>query len=123
MLMDRIINLDHAAHEASRRRGAWHVEGLNVGPVTWRDEAAKWLHQLEVNRANVADPDSVGVTISGPGADMEVVLFRGGWAHIDTLTREGVDTETHKILSAAAFGPSLEHCASRASSAGPLRPS
>lgn len=120
--MDRIINLDHAADEISRRRGVWQAEGLDVGPVTWRDEAAKWPRQLEMDRANVADPDSVGVKISGPGAELEVVLFRGGWTHVDTLTREGVDTETHEILLAAAFGPILEHCASRAISAGSVRP-
>ncbi|MFF1919268.1 hypothetical protein ACFVW8_01655 [Streptomyces sp. NPDC058221] len=81
--MERIVDLDAAATEIERRRGVWAGAGLEVGAVTWRDEAATWPQPLETDRGRVRDPDSVGVRIVGAeSAELEVTLFRGGWADV-----------------------------------------
>ncbi len=87
--MDYVIDLDHAADEIARRRPGWELAGLSVEAVTWRDYAAPWPQTLERDRNLVTDPDSIGVEISGPGdARLFIVLFRGGWADVDAVTRE-----------------------------------
>ena len=66
------------------------VRRLDVDAMTWRDEAAAWPQGLETNRADVVDPDSVGVRLYGPaGSELEIVVFRGGWADLDYLTPDG----------------------------------
>jgi hypothetical protein len=123
-VMDRIIDLDRAAAEIVGRRAGWEADGLLVGPVTWRDEAASWPQRLEEDRERVADPDSVGVRITGSDeAELAVVLFRGGWADIDALTRVGdLVTEAPAVLTAQDFGRLLEDCVVRVFGTGPEAP-
>ncbi|MEL5957448.1 hypothetical protein AADR41_22255 [Streptomyces sp. CLV115] len=82
--MDRVVDLHEAAVVLAQRTAGWMSAGLEVGRVTWRDAEASWPQPLETDRAQVHDPDSVGVVISGPAeAVLSVVLFRGGWADVD----------------------------------------
>jgi len=81
-----------------------------VGAVTWRDYAAPWPSKLEWDRNLVADPDSLGVEISGPGdATVVIVLFRGGWADVDACTSDGdVVVDAPRVESPQAFGRLLD---------------
>ncbi|MFF5706581.1 hypothetical protein ACFY7H_29445 [Streptomyces sp. NPDC012794] len=82
--MDRVVDLDEAAVLMLERVARWRAAGLEVGEMTWRDWEAKWPQPLETDRARVNDPDSLGVVISGSAeAELQVVLFRGGWADVD----------------------------------------
>jgi hypothetical protein len=84
--MERVVDLDRAADEVAERRPGWSSRGLVVGPVTWRDESAPWPQRLETERSRVGDPDSIGVHFSGSGgAELVIVLFRGGWADVDFI--------------------------------------
>lgn len=104
--MERIVNLDWAAGQIARRRQGWEAAGLTVDAVTWRDEAAAWPQRLETSRSRVQDPDSLGVRITGArGAEMLVVLFRGGWADVEFVTRVGVVvTEAPPVGGPVEFG-------------------
>lgn len=89
-LVEQGIDLDRAAAQINTRRQRWTAAGLTVGPLTWRDMAACWPQPLERNRSRVAEPDSVGVHLTGPAdAELLVVLFRGGWADVDFLASLG----------------------------------
>ncbi|MGW0731945.1 hypothetical protein [Streptomyces sp. NPDC002851] len=113
--MERIVDLDRAAVEITERRRSWKRAGLVVEAVTWRDEAAPWPQDLETERGRVEDPDSIGVMISGPnGAELGVVLFRGGWADVDALTLAGdLVTEAPTVDSPMQFGVLLDNCVVR----------
>lgn len=92
--MEQRIDLDRAAAQISSRRQQWTAAGLIVGPLTWRDMAACWPQPLERNRSRVAEPDSVGVHVTGPAdAELLVVLFRGGWADVDFVAGLGETDE------------------------------
>jgi hypothetical protein len=107
--MERVMDLDQAAVEIARRRPRWEAMRLAVGSVTWRDEAAAWPQTLEEDRERVADPDSIGVGITGPGeAELAVVLFRGGWADVDATTAGDIVTEAPDAGSSTAFGALLD---------------
>lgn len=115
--MDRLIDLDQAAVEIERRRESWTRAGLVVRPVTWRDEAQSWPWTPKTDRTTVADPASIGVTLDFnddcPAA--RVVLFRSGWADVDTVDTETWDitTENPTVPSVAAFGSLLDQVAAR----------
>lgn len=104
--MERMVNLDRAARQIARRRQGWAAAGLMVDAVTWRDEAAAWPQPLETSRSRVKDPDSLGVRITGAGgAELLIVLFRGGWADVDFMTRADVTvTEAPEVGSPEEFG-------------------
>ncbi|MFB7616770.1 hypothetical protein [Kitasatospora sp. NPDC056181] len=108
--MERFVDLDRAAGELAVRTGRWRAAGLVVRPVTWRDGRARWPQPLATDRARVADPDSVGVHLSGPAeSELLVVLFRGGWADVDFLSGdEAGPIPAQGITSAAAFGRRLD---------------
>lgn len=88
--MDRVVDLDEAAVLLLERVERWRSAGLEAGEMTWRDGEAKWPQPLETDRARATDPDSLGVVISGSAeAELQVVLFRGGWADVDFF--DGLD--------------------------------
>ena len=114
--MERVVDLDRAADEVAERRPGWSSRGLVVGPVTWRDESAPWPQRLETERSRVGDPDSIGVHFSGSGgAELVIVLFRGGWADVDfiaTLDDAGV-IPAPDVASVRGFGDLLDRCVAR----------
>ncbi|MEW1925760.1 hypothetical protein [Streptomyces sp. NPDC088360] len=115
--VEHLVDLDQAAAQISSRRPQWTATGLVVGPLTWRDRAAAWPQQLEQSRAQVEDPDSVGVHVTGPGdSELLVVVFRGGWADVDFLASlaEEVVSEAPDVSSARSFGELLDGYVSRA---------
>ncbi|MFE7633929.1 hypothetical protein ACFU7Z_07895 [Kitasatospora sp. NPDC057518] len=85
--MERVVDLDDAAARIAARAPGWRAARLTVGPLTWRDRLAPWPQPLETDRARVVDPDSVGLRLADPltGGELEVVLFRGGWADVSYL--------------------------------------
>ncbi|RST08740.1 hypothetical protein EF910_00370 [Streptomyces sp. WAC07149] len=109
--MDRLVDLDEAAALLLERVERWRSAGLEVGEMTWRDWKAKWPQPLETDRARVNDPDSLGVVISGSGeAELQVVLFRGGWADVDFF--DGLDDlgviPASDIASASGFAALMD---------------
>ncbi|MCB5165054.1 hypothetical protein LG634_09460 [Streptomyces bambusae] len=84
--MDRVVDLDEVAGLLVGAAARWQAIGLDVGPLTWRDAEAEWPQPLGTDRAAVWDPDSLGVVVVDPaGAELSVVLFRGGWADVDFM--------------------------------------
>lgn len=114
--MERLVDLDRAAAEISLRRMGWHEQGLVVAEPTWRDAVAARPRVLETDRSKVKDPESVGVHLhSFRGAELAIVLFRGGWADVDFITDSleiGV-IAAPDISSAPAFGELLDLCVAR----------
>lgn len=81
-----------------------------------------WPQQLETDRAQVGDPDSIGVHITGcSDAELLVVLFRGGWADVDFAMSDGIAvvSEAPGVREARAFGNLLDDCVIRAFGRGP----
>ena len=66
--MDRLVDLDAVAAELQARRPGWESRGLKVGAFTWRDAQALWPQPIVTDRALVADPESLGMTMdASPG--------------------------------------------------------
>lgn len=76
--------------------------------------AARWPQPLEQNRSRVAEPDSVGVHVTGPAdSELLVVLFRGSWADVVFLASLGetdarVVSEAPDVASPQEFGELLD---------------
>ncbi|MFF4415491.1 hypothetical protein ACFYY8_23410 [Streptosporangium sp. NPDC001559] len=113
--MDHVIDLDQAAAEITARLLAWTARGLSPGPITWRDETAPWPQPLETDRALVVDPDSVGVRVRGADewAEVQIVLYRGGWADLDAMANEEVVAECPQITTPEKFGALLDSATTR----------
>ncbi|MET9031054.1 hypothetical protein ABZW96_36460 [Nocardia sp. NPDC004168] len=113
--MDHVVDLDQAAAEITSRLPAWTASGLLPGPLTWRDATAPWPQPLEIERALITHPDSVGVRIQGTDEwnVLEIVLFRGGWADLDALANGEVATECPQITSPEEFGALLDSAITR----------
>lgn len=91
--MDHTVDLDEAAARIAARVPRWRAARLTVSPLTWRDRLAPWPQPLETDRTRVVDPDSVGLRLADPltGGELEVVLFRGGWADVAYLAADWED--------------------------------
>ena len=84
--MDRLVDLDAVAAELRSRRAGWEGCGLQVGAFTWRDAQAPWPQPIVTDRALVADPESLGMTMeAAPDRCAGLVLWCGGWADLDCL--------------------------------------
>ncbi|WP_405940922.1 hypothetical protein [Streptomyces sp. NBC_00207] len=113
--MDHVIDLDRAAAEITARLPTWTAAGHDPGPVTWRDGGAPWPQRLETDRTLVAAPDSVGIRILGADAwsELQIVLYRGGWADLDALTGDEVVAEGPRITGREEFGRLLDSAVTR----------
>lgn len=113
--MERIVDLDEANLEVARRSDTWEKAGLTAQPVTWRDGTVPWPYRFETDRAAVSDPDSLGLVITGPAAELALVLYRGGWADVDYFA--GLDDAgtipACEVGSAADFGERLDSYVAR----------
>ncbi|MET8543728.1 hypothetical protein ABZW03_24205 [Kitasatospora sp. NPDC004799] len=91
--MDHVVDLDDAAARIAARTPRWRAARLTVSPLTWRDRLAPWSQPLETDRSRVVDPESVGLRLADPltCGELEVVLFRGGWADVDYLAADWED--------------------------------
>ena len=81
--MDAKIDLDEASAQIARRAIGWKARGLDVGVLTYRDQARRWPHQVVVGRENAAEPDSVCVEVRAGAEEGRVVLYAGGWADLE----------------------------------------
>lgn len=109
--MDEVIDLDQAAGEITSRLPVWTAAGLLPGPITWRDAVASWPQRLEVDRAVVTAPDSVGVFVQSADERnaVNIVLYRGGWADLEgLLANDEITTECPKVTSPEEFGAVLD---------------
>ncbi|MEU1410776.1 hypothetical protein [Streptomyces sp. NPDC005731] len=105
------MDLDEAGAVVVSRRSVWQAAGLAVAPVTWRDGAAPWPQRLETERREVSDPDSIGFHLrSSQRAELQVVLYRGGWADVDYIASidDAGAIPAPAIRSAQAFGGLLD---------------
>ena len=84
-----LIDLDLVARELEALRPGWIERGVTVGPFTWRDALAAWPQPIVTDRVAVADPESLGMTMSVGEGEALLVLWRGGWAHLDLATCDG----------------------------------
>lgn len=112
--MDRVVNLDEAVLEIRSRSESWKAAGLDVGDVTWRDQAEPWPPSLKTDRRLVEDADSVGVRLTKGIAEGQVVLFRGGWADFEFWGGLAIDEavlDAPEIHSPAEFGLVLDRLA------------
>jgi hypothetical protein len=85
------VDLDAVAAEVTGRVRGWAARGLTVEDLTWRDAAESEPQSLHRDRAAVADPESLGVTLRrGPEREAQVVLWRGGWADVTVVVADRV---------------------------------
>jgi hypothetical protein len=74
--MDQLVDLGAVTAELHARRAGWEGLGVQVGTFTWRDAQATWSQPIVSDRALVADPESLGMTLeAAPGRYGELVPF------------------------------------------------
>lgn len=81
--MEGRVDLDQVAGLISRHAIAWRDAGLVVGSLTWRDISGPWPYPLREDRGQVAEADSVGITVSKHEQEGRLVIFGGGWADLE----------------------------------------
>jgi hypothetical protein len=82
----RRIDLDEVASELAGRNYARSDQGINTGPLTWRDAQATWPQPIHTDRSLVAKPESLGITLTtANGNQALIIIWRGGWADVDVL--------------------------------------
>ena len=87
------LDLDQVAALLTGLRPGWAEQGLIVRPLTWRDARPSWPQALHTDRRKVAEPESVGLTLTAAdGREARLVIWRGGWADVDLLTGGTVTT-------------------------------
>jgi hypothetical protein len=115
--MDRTVDLDAAASEIERRRSGWLANGLQPGATTWRESVGDWPYAITPDRDKVVDPDSVGVRITAKDrGEIEVVLFRGGWADITIAVHDddlSPAIDAPAVETPAALGVALDDAVSQ----------
>jgi hypothetical protein len=80
------LDLDQAARELTRLQPGWAERGITAGQLTWRDAQASWPKPIVTDRSMVAEPESLGITLTaGQRNEAHLVLWRGGWADVDLL--------------------------------------
>lgn len=87
--MEHLVDLDAALAILERRQRTWELQGVEVAEVTWRDGNENWPQRLHRDRGQVIDPDSLGIHLRHGLSEVEIVLFRGGWADVTRLASEG----------------------------------
>jgi hypothetical protein len=80
------LDLDQQARELTGLLPGWADLGITAGQLAWRDALAAWPQPIVTDRAAVAEPESVGVTLTAANAnEARLVIWRGGWADVDLL--------------------------------------
>ena len=105
------LDLDQVAALLAGLRPGWTRQGLIVRPLTWRDARASWPRPLHTDRGKVAEPESVGLTLTAAdGREARLVLWRGGWADAGLLAGATVTTRNPSLddpAGCAALATSL----------------
>lgn len=104
-----VLDLDQAATEIQRRWFVWTAAGLRVHAVTWTDRDAARPAPLS-GRSQISTPRSLGLRVSQPFAQADVVLYADGW--IDTAVRrpdsEAMVHASARVDSVDTFGSLLD---------------
>jgi hypothetical protein len=96
------LDLDQVASTLAGLWSGWTGQGLTAGPLTWRDARASWPRPLLTDRSMIAEPQSVGLTVTtADGRTGRLVIWRGGWADIDLLDGGTVTSRNPAIHSLA----------------------
>ena len=96
------LDLNQVANTLASLRPGWTGQGLTAGPLTWRDACASWPKPLLTDRSLVAEPESVGLTMTtADGCAGRLVIWRGGWADIDLLDGDTVTSRNPAIRGLA----------------------
>jgi hypothetical protein len=105
------LDLDQVASMLASLRPGWTGQGLTAGPLAWRDARASWPQPMLTDRSLVAEPESVGLTLTtADGRAGRLVIWRGGWADIDLLDGETVTSRNpalHDLADCIAEARSL----------------
>src|ERR1700719_1763486 len=89
------LDLDQVAAVLAGLRPGWREQGLVVRPFLWRDARGSWPQILHTDRGEVAEPESVGLTLTAAdGREASLVIWRGGWADVGLLAG-GAGTTRH----------------------------
>ncbi len=108
--MSSPLDLDRVAAVLAGLRPQLMEQGLVVRPLLWRDARQSWPQTLHTDRGKVIEPESVGLTLTGPdGREGRLVIWRGGWADVDVLAGGTVTTRNPDA-------PDLAGCAALAAS-------
>ena len=105
------LDLDQVAALLAGLRPGWTRQGLIVRPLSWRDARASWPRTLHTDRGKVAEPESVGLTLTAAdGREARLVIWRGGWADAGLLADGAVTTRNPSLddpAGCAALATSL----------------
>ncbi|WP_143317166.1 hypothetical protein [Cellulosimicrobium sp. KWT-B] len=76
----------------------WRRE-VDVGPLTWCDYEAGWPRPITPDRASVRTPESLGLIVRKRNVDvlLEIVVYLGGWADVESLVGLEVYTACHEF--------------------------
>lgn len=85
--MEHLIDLDVLAARIRDRSAVWSARA-DMGPLTWRDEAAKWPQPITQDRESVRIPESLGFRMDRSPDILLVVVWIGGWFDIEILKGE-----------------------------------
>lgn len=122
------LDLDQVADGLAGLMPAWATLGVSAGQLTWqltwRDALASWPQPIVTDRGQVAEPESLGITLTtGSGNVALVVIWRGGWADFDVLAGGEVTTNAPDLTSAADCAELVETAVNLISGrASPERP-
>jgi hypothetical protein len=110
--VDRLVDLDAVVAILDARRAGWKSRGLQVGAFTWRDAQALWPKPIVTDRALVADPESLGMKMDAPaGRFAELVLWCGGWADLDYVIDDQIQSEVPRFRDVAECAAVAERLA------------
>jgi len=84
----------------------WTAAGLSVHPVSWIDQNDLPGSAPPRGRTEVTTPRSMGVHVSRPSAQVDIVVHPDGWAEVVVLRPEAdaVVRATAQVESVAACG-------------------
>ena len=119
--LDRtVLDLDQAAAEVQRRWFVWTAAGIRVHPVTWTDGDADRPAPLS-GRSQISTPRSLGLRVSRPNAQADVVLYADGWAETAVRRPDAAATAhaTAQVDSVEDFGLLLERVVELITWSGP----
>jgi hypothetical protein len=102
------------AREPTGLLSGWAERGVTAGQLTWRDAQAAWPQPIVTDRMTVAEPESIGVTLTAAnGNEALLVIWRGGWADVDLLLGTHVVSRAPDLHDAAACASLAESIAAQ----------
>jgi hypothetical protein len=72
------LDLDRVADGLAGLRPVWTALGVRVGQLTWRDAPVSWPQPIVTDRSQVAEPESVGISLTTYSGNEALVVTRRG---------------------------------------------